>query len=79
MRWWEYLSQFNYDTIHVNRERNHVADTLSYYYEYDTVKDIHPDKEFVKDNEVLDPNGELLSVERLNMKQHDWTITYTKR
>ena len=64
MRWWEYLSQFNYDTIHVNGERNRVADALSRYYEYDTVEDIHPDKEFVKGNEVLDPDGELLPVKR---------------
>ena len=64
VRWWEYLSCFNYDTIHVDGDRNRVADALSRYYEYDTAEDKHPDKEFVKADEVLDPEGELLPVER---------------
>ena len=64
MRWWEYLSRFNYDTIHVDGDRNRVADALSRYYEYDTVEDKHPNKEFVKADEILDPEGELLPVER---------------
>ena len=64
MRWWEYLSHFNYNTKHVNGERNQVADALSRYYKYDTVKDIHSDKEFVKAKERLDPDGELLLVKR---------------
>ena len=64
MRLWEYLSQFNYDTIHVDGERNQVADALSCYYEYDTAEDKHSNKEFVKADKVLDPDGELLPVER---------------
>ena len=34
------------------------------YYEYDTVEDKHPNKEFVKADEILDPDGELLPVKR---------------
>ena len=64
MRWWEYLSCFNYGTIHVDGESNWVADALSHYYEYNTIKDKHPNKEFVKANEILDPDRELLPVER---------------
>ena len=64
VRWWEYLSRFNYDTIHVNGERNRVADALLRYYEYNTIEDKHPDKEFVKADEILNPDGELLPVER---------------
>ena len=64
MRWWEYLSRFNYDTIHVDGERNRVADALSRYYKYDTAEDKPPDREFVKADEILDPDGELLPVER---------------
>ena len=63
VRWWEYLSCFNYNNMHVDGERNWVADTLSHYYKYDTIEDKHPNKEFVKADEVLDPNGELLPVE----------------
>ena len=64
MRWWEYLSRFNYDTIHVDGERNRVADALSCSYEYDTIEDKHPNKEFIKADEILYPDGELLLVER---------------
>ena len=64
MRWWEYLSCFNYDTIHVNGEKNQVADALSCYYKYDTIVDKYPNKESVKADELLNPNRELLPVER---------------
>ena len=64
MRWWEYLSRFNYDTIHVDGDRNQVADALLCYYEYDTIEDKHPNKEFIKADEILDPKGELLPVKR---------------
>ena len=64
MRWWEYFFCFNYDTIHVDGERNRVADAISCYYKYDTIEDKHPNKEFIKADEILDPDGELLPVER---------------
>ena len=35
-----------------------------HYYKYDTIEDKHPDKEFIKADEILDPDGELLPVER---------------
>ena len=41
-RYWEYLSHFNYNTIHVDGTWNQVADTLSHYYEYDTIEDEYP-------------------------------------
>ena len=65
VRWWEYLSYFNYNSIHVDGKRNWVADALSHYYEYDTIEDKHPDRDFVKADKILDPDGELLPVERL--------------
>ena len=39
-------------------------DALSCYYEYNTIGDKHPNKEFVKANEILNPDGELLPVKR---------------
>ena len=30
-RWWEYLSRFNYNTIHVDGTQNQVADSLYVY------------------------------------------------
>ena len=43
-RWWKYLSCFNYNTIHVDGMRNQVADSLSRYYEYDTIEDEYPNE-----------------------------------
>ena len=63
-RWWEYLSRFNYNTIHVDGTRNQVADSLSHYYEYDTIEDEYPNSKFVKADEILDPDGDLAPVQR---------------
>ena len=62
-RWWEYLSCFNYNTIHVDGIRNQVADSLSYYYEYDTIEDENPNSEFVKVDEILDLDGDLAPIQ----------------
>ena len=62
-RWWEYLSRFNYNTVHVDGTRNQVADSLSHYYEYDTIEDEYPNSEFVKVDEILDPDGDLAPVQ----------------
>ena len=63
MRWWEYLPHFNYDTIHIDGERNSV-DALSDYFTYDTIEDKHPDKYFIKADEILDPDGDLIFIKR---------------
>ena len=38
-RWWENLSHFNYNPIHLDGMQNQVADSLSCYYEYDIIED----------------------------------------
>ena len=58
-RWWEYLSHFNYNTIHVDGTWSQVADSLSCYYEYDTIEDEYPNSEFIKADEMLDLDGDL--------------------
>ena len=63
-RWWEYLSCFNYNTIHVDGTRNQVADSLSRYYKYDTIEDEYPNSKFVKAEKILDPDGDLAPVQR---------------
>ena len=63
-RWWEYLSCFNYNTIHVDGTRNQVADSLSRYYEYNTIEDEYPNSEFIKADEILDPDGDLAAIQR---------------
>ena len=61
-RWWEYLSCFNYNTIHVEGTWNQIADSLSHYYEYNTIEDEHPNSEFIKVDE-LDPDGDLAPIQ----------------
>ena len=62
-RWWEYLSHFNYNTIHIDGTWNQVADSLSRYYEYDTIEDEYPNSKFVKADEILDPDGDLAPIQ----------------
>ena len=57
-RWWEYLSFFNYNIIHVDGMWNQVADSLSHYYEYDTIEDEYPNSGFVKADEIQDPESD---------------------
>ena len=78
--WWEYLSRFNYDTIHVDGIHNQVVDSLLCYYEYDTIEDEYPNSEFVKVDELLDLDGGLAPIQQFieiwnNM--HDQKITKT--
>ena len=62
-RWWEYLSCLSYNTIHVDGTQNQVADSLSCYYEYDTIEDEYPNSKFVKVDKILDPDGDLAPVQ----------------
>ena len=63
-RWWEYLSHFNYNTIHVDGMQNQVADSLSHYYEYDTIEDEYPNSKFIKADEILDPDRDLAPIQQ---------------
>ena len=63
-RWWEFLSRFDYDTVHVPGETNRVADCLSRYYESDGPNETHPEEEYVNADKRLDPEGKTLPTER---------------
>ena len=63
-RWWQYLSRFNYNTIHLDGTQNQVADSLSCYYEYNTIEDEYPNSKFIKVDEILDPDGDLAPVQQ---------------
>ena len=43
---------------------NQVADNLSHYYEYNTIEDEYPNSEFVKADEILDPDRDLAPIQR---------------
>ena len=43
---------------------NQVADSLSCYYEYDTIEDEYPNNKFIKVDETLDPDGDLAPIQR---------------
>ena len=47
VRWWEFLSRFDYDTLHVKGVDNKVVDCLFCYYENDLPKEDHPEHIYV--------------------------------
>ena len=44
--------------------RNQVADSLSHYYEYDTIEDEYPNSEFIKVDEILDLDRDLAPIQQ---------------
>ena len=42
---------------------NQVADSLSCYYEYNTIEDEYPNSEFIKADEILDLEGDLAPIQ----------------
>ena len=59
VRWWEFLSCFNYTMMHIDGIDNKVADCLSHY-ENDTSEDNHLENTNVNADIRLVPDGELL-------------------
>ena len=64
VRWWEFLSHFNYTMMHIDGVDNKVADCLSRYYETDMSEDNHSESTYVNMDIRLDPDGELLPTDR---------------
>jgi hypothetical protein len=62
--WWEYISHFNFEILHVDGVDNKVADWLSRYFEYDEPDETHPKSDYVNVDTKLDPEGELLPLDR---------------
>jgi hypothetical protein len=62
-RWWEYLSHFNFTTMHVPGKLNKVANLLLRYYSDDTPKDQRPDHIYMNADARLDLEGKTLPVE----------------
>src|SRR6202040_2807439 len=58
MWWMEYLSRFDYDIQYIKGTSNRVADSLSRYYQSDTVEDNHPSYDYITVDAQLDPEGE---------------------
>ncbi len=61
VKWWEYISQFNFTIQHVDGKTNRIANCLSHYYKTDGPEDVHPAHEFVSADAWLDPDGQLLA------------------
>jgi RNase H-like domain found in reverse transcriptase len=64
VRWWEFLSGFNFTIMHVDGVDNKIADCLSRYYENDTGDKNHPERIYVNADARLDPDSELLPTDR---------------
>ena len=63
------ISRLNYNTIHVDGTRNQVADSLSHYYEYDTIEDEYPNSKSVKADEILDLDRDLAPIQKYEIMQ----------
>ena len=57
MRWWEYLSRFDFKIEYIKGESNKVADSLSCYYMSDRPNETHDISEYVNADSRLDPEG----------------------
>jgi len=60
MRWWEYLSQFDFKIKYIKGESNKVADSLSRYYMSDSPDETHNISKYVNVDLRLDPEGDNL-------------------
>ncbi|KAF8227593.1 hypothetical protein L208DRAFT_1145175, partial [Tricholoma matsutake] len=60
----DYLSQFDFDIMYIKGELNKVADCLSWYYESDTVGDVHQPYKYIQADTRIDPTGEDLPKQR---------------
>jgi RNase H-like domain found in reverse transcriptase/Reverse transcriptase (RNA-dependent DNA polymerase)/Integrase zinc binding domain len=65
VRWWEYLSRFEFQVKYIEGKLNKVADSLSRYFENDTPEDKREEQDFVSSDQRLDPEGETLPIDRL--------------
>jgi RNase H-like domain found in reverse transcriptase len=64
VRWWEFLSQFNFTIMQVDGIDNKVTDCLSHYYENDMGDESHLEHIYVNADARQDPDGELLPTDR---------------
>src|ERR1700730_16919966 len=64
MRWWEYLSRFDYSIEYIEGSTNKVADSLSRYYQSDEPEETHDVSEYVNADSRLDPDDEDLPIMR---------------
>ncbi|KAL6302290.1 hypothetical protein BKA93DRAFT_701155, partial [Sparassis latifolia] len=64
-RWIEYLSQFDYEIVHVQGTTNRVADSFSRYFAEEGADMLHDPQDYVSADIRLDPRGETLSGNRM--------------
>ena len=61
MKWEDKLLGRKFTVVTDHKGLEYLADSLSRYYEYDTIEDEYPNSEFIKADEILDPDGDLVS------------------
>src|SRR5271154_3721690 len=66
VRWWEFLSQFNYTLVYTKGNANKVADTLSCYYMSDHPSEQQEAHVYVNIDDRLDPDGDYITENRKN-------------
>ena len=61
VRWWEFLSRFNYTLVYTKGSTNKVADALSRYYMNDTPGEKHDLADYVNADVRIDSQGDYLT------------------
>jgi len=62
MRWWEYLSRFDYSMEYIQGTTNLVADSLSCYYSSNEPDEMHDISAYINADTRLDPKGDDLPI-----------------
>src|SRR5271154_3184387 len=66
VRWWEFLSQFNYTLVYTKGNANKVADALSCYYMSDRSSKQQEAHVYANVDACLDLNGDYITENRKN-------------
>ena len=72
IRWWEYLSRFDYKIQYLRGDKNLVADALSRYFASDEPGESHSIERYVNADSRLDPEGDDLSSLRRQEVEELW-------
>src|ERR1700690_257313 len=67
VRWWEFLSRFQYNLVYTKGSSNKIADALSRYYMNDKPDKIQPTDDYVNIDARIDPHCEYLT----DLRRHE--------
>src|ERR1700675_2794186 len=74
VRWWEFLSRYQYKLVYTKRTTNKVADALSRYYMNDKPNEIQPVDDYVNVDARIDPQCDYLT----DYRKHELVAGFPK-